>query len=132
MADFNITISNSLNVFGPEGTNRWGGAWGNEWGAFLWGYGNVDLDTRVRKLISESLTPTDYFEISVYFYKVISETLEPTADMGSESLQDGSGYYYVFPDNTTEGENRDFPSWSEGSTSTQSFTCQAAGSTTWS
>ena len=132
MANYSVTISNTVNVFGPESTNKWGGSWGAVWGNFLWGYGNSDLDTRVVKLLEESLSLTDSVTVSVYFYKVISETLNPTTDMGSETLQDGSGYYYVFPDNTTDAENRDFPTWAEGSVTAQSFTCQAVGGTSWS
>lgn len=132
MADFNITISNHVNTFGPESTNTWGGAWGAVWNQFLWGYGNVGLVTSVGKLISESQALSDQVTISVYFYKSISNALAPVGDMGSESLTDGSGYSYVFPSDTTEAEDRDFPNWTSGTTGSQSFTCQAAGSTTWS
>lgn len=132
MADYSITISNSVNAFGPESTNTWGGSWGAVWGQFLWGYGNVGLVTTTGKLISEALVCTDQFEIAVYFYLSISNTLTPSGDMDSESLTDGSGYSYVFPSDTTEAEDRDFPTWTSGAAGSQSFTCQAAGSTTWS
>lgn len=132
MADYNKTITNHINVFGPESTNTWGGSWGATWGSFLWGYGNVGLVTLVQKLISEAVVTTDLLTISAYFYQSISNGFAVAGDMGSETLTDGSGYSYVFPSDTTEGEDRDFPNWTSGTTSSQSFTCQAAGSTTWS
>lgn len=132
MADFNITISNHVNTFGPESANTWGGDWGAVWGQFLWGYGNVGLVTYTGKLLTDSVTPSDALTVSVYFYRSISNSVTPGGDMGSEELSDGSGYRYVFPSNTNEAENRAIPTWTSGSAGSQSFTCQAAGSTTWS
>ena len=124
-----MTISNRLNLFGPAPSDKWGGY---NWGEFLWGEGTADLPTRSQKLISETQTVSDSLTLHAAFYISLSDTFTLDGDMGSESLQDGSGYYYVFPDNTTEAENRDIPTWAEGTGSSQSFTCQAAGTSSWS
>lgn len=127
MADFNITISNRLNCFGAAPTDKWGA---HNWNAFLWGEGTADLVVLVNKIIiSESLTLTDAWTKSLSH--LISETLTPLADMGSEGLRQGD-WSYVFVSNTTEGEQRDFPTWSSGTAGSTTWTSQAAGSTTWS
>lgn len=124
-----MTIANHINCFGPAPSNKWN-AW--NWAAFAWGEGESDLIAYVVKLLSESVSTSDTITPTVDFYLSIANTLSPVGDMGSEVLADGSGYTYVFPSDATDGEDRDTPSWSSGSASSASFTCQAAGSTTWS
>lgn len=127
MANFNITISNSLNFFGPAPSNKWNQY---NWNSFLWGEGTTDLAVSAVKVITNDLAPTDAVAKSAH--RVFAEELFATADMGSETLRDGEGYYYNFPDRTTEAEDRDFPDWSQQSASSTSWASQAAASTSWS
>lgn len=127
MADFTITISNAVRTFGPAPSDKWAEY---NWNAFLWGEGTNGLSTRTLKLISESVT-TDT-TVSKSQQHVISNSISPTADMGSETLYDTNGYYHVYPNDTTELEDRDYPTWAQGSGGVTTWTRQAASSTTWS
>lgn len=126
MADFTITISNRLNCFGVAPSDKWGAY---NWNDFLWGEGTADLQTLVDHPISETLTLTDAFYKSVT--KAVTETLTIDADMGSEGLRQGD-WSYVFVSNTTEGEDRDFATWSSGTAGSTSWSSSTATSTTWS
>jgi hypothetical protein len=127
MTDFSVTFTVGINCFGIAPSNKWGA---HNWNAFLWGEGTKDLETRVQKLISESVAPDT--TITKDHRHPITETLSVSGDLGAESLSDGSGYLYVFPDRTTDGEQRDFPVYTSGTAQSTSFACQAAGSTVWS
>jgi hypothetical protein len=128
VADFNINISNSLNVFGIAPSNKWG-AW--NWGAFLWGEGTADLQVSVVKLISESLTVDESYS-GQSVTKLIAESFTVDSDMESETLTDGNGYLHVFHDRTTEAENRQFATWTSGTAASGTWTSQAVAATTWS
>jgi hypothetical protein len=99
------------------------------WGEENWGYtGDVELE--IGKFLSESQAMTSTVALNVG--KSISNTLTPTEDLSGQELTDGSGYNYVFRSDTTQGEDRDFASWTTASGDTETYTCQAAASTTWS
>jgi hypothetical protein len=124
---YNITISNSLNLFGPAPSDKWNQY---NWNAFLWGEGTNDLVELVFKVISESITPdTTVTKIPL---RIIENSISPTSDMGFERLRDSNGYYHVFPDRTTEGEDRDFATWTQGSPSAASWATAADAATVWS
>lgn len=127
MADFNITISNSLNLFGPAPSNKWNAYL---WNAFLWGEGTADLAVAVGKIISNALALSDALAKSAVH--VISESIGVTGDMGSEYLTDAAGYTHVFPSDVTNAEDRDFPDWSSGAAGSPAWATSTAGSTTWS
>ena len=130
MADFSISIANSLNTFGPAPADTWGS---KLWNAFLWGEGSEDLQVFINLIVATSALSLDT-SISTLFevYVTISNSLAPTADMFLEGLSDGSGYNYVFASNTTDGEGRTFPVYAPVSDGTGSWTEATAAVTTWS
>jgi len=151
MADHNITISNSLNTFGPAPSDVWN-AW--NWNAFKWGEGTADLQVFVNLIVNTSdlaptsamslhwgfyisiadasLTPTSSIDAYLYTSITISNALSPTADMYSESLTDGSGYSYVFASNVTNAEDGTTPTYTSVSDGTGTWTAVSAATTTWS
>lgn len=132
MADFSITISNSLNTFGPAPSTQWGTGtpYTMTWGVSKWGEGTQDLMADVGKFLAETLSLADSFYKS--FEKVWSDSIASAMETSSEGLSDGSGWNYVFVSNTTEGESRASGSYSASSAVGTSYSSQAAGSTTWS
>lgn len=127
MADFTKNISNTVNVFGMSPTSLWGDY---NWNAFKWGEGTQSLAVNVTHLISESITPDD--AIINATNHLISESISLAGDLDSETLGDGSGYSYIFPSNTSDGEDRAFTSFACGSAQGSSWTCAVVGSTSWS
>lgn len=127
MTDHTITITNEINVYGPEPTQKWGSM---VWGVNLWGYENIDLYVSVFKPIAETIyCDSDAIKKAC---KYISNNFSVDADMSSEGLSDQNGWDYLFVDNTTEGENRDFSTYTDVSSNTASYTDLTATSTTWS
>ncbi len=128
MVDFNKTIVNRLNLFGIAPSDKWGVS--STWGAFLWGEGTVTSVQLVTKVISESLTIDSVINKTPYLTIINSISLD--ADMTGESLIDGNGYYYNFPDRTTEAEDREDTTYTSGTTSTSGWVETSQGSTPWS
>ena len=129
MVDHLVTISNTLTLLGAADTNKWDAY---NWGSFNWGEGSVDLETHFTKFLEDSITLDSAVSAEAAFVVNISETLTLSGDLGSQQLQDAAGYSYVFPDRTTEGEDRDFTTWTAGTASSSVWTSAAATSTTWS
>ena len=133
MADFTKTISVSINLFGGGPSTKWGDANGYGytmvWGASKWGEGSFSLVFNVEKLITNSISQDTI--IINQAEKLISNDLTLSEDLSSEKLSQGV-WDYVFPPNVTNNEDRIFTSFTCGSAQTTSYTCQAAGSTTWS
>ena len=124
MADFAITVSNTLRVVGPAPSSKWGAFnWGGLWG------GTDDLIFSVEKLLANGIS------ISTAIYKSLSRTISNTVTTASRmnlgSLRDENGYYYVFPDNVTDPDNRYFPTWTESSEPSTSFTTSTEPTTSW-
>lgn len=129
MADFTITISNSVNTFGPAPSNKWEAF---EWNAFAWGEGTADLATDTHKVFGETIALADSITAEAAFVISISNALAPTADMGAEYLADAAGYNYVFPDRVTDAEDRALPTWAASSAPASGWTAAVATSTVWS
>ena len=148
MADFTQTITNTVRCFGQGPSSKW-----NEynWNAFKWGEGTTDIKTDVRHLISESISSSDGFAQKQIFHLLdmqtvtldgmevyrsyafqVSESVGVVGDMSSEGLTDGSGYRYVFPDRTTEGESRSFASWTQMAGASTTWATATAATNTWS
>ena len=134
MADFTKTITNGLRVFGVNPSTKWGDAVAFQtmvWGTTKWGEGTTPLAFIVQKVISESITPTwDKSEAS------LGKTLDfgsvsPSFEMSAEQLRSGD-WLVVFSSDTTNGEDRDFASWTSATAPDVTFTCAAAAGTTWS
>ena len=131
MADFIKTISNSLNLFGNGPSTKWGQSFGYPytmvWGTSTWGEG-YSLVIDIEKIITNSITPDSAFYLETN--KLISNDLSLSFETSDERLYQGD-WSYVFSFYTSDAEDRDFPTWTEGSASSVSFTCGSAGSTTW-
>lgn len=127
MAAFTITITNSINLFGPAPSNKWNQY---SWNSFKWGEGTNGLPKDVAKVVDNSLTLDS--SVGKTAKKTVTNALTVTVDMHSETLRDSSGYLHVFPSNVTEGESRAIPSWSQGSAGSSSWSQAAASSTSWS
>lgn len=134
MADFTQNISNTVRCFGPANSTKWGQAAGvgftMTWGTTKWGEDGV-LVTRFQKVIGIDAALT---------FSVSEKRFSKVFDLGSfnaafesdfESLKNGN-WFYVFPDNTIDADERSIATWSEVSANDATFTCQAAGSTSWS
>ena len=133
MANFTKTITNSIRAFGLEKATTWGQASGTPytmvWGTTKWGEGSYSVICYSIKVITNSVAPSfDYYASRVS--KVVTNSVSPAFEMSSEQLSQGV-WEYVFPSNTNELESRVSTNWSDGSSSQTSFTCQAAGTTTW-
>lgn len=130
MTDYNVSINNSMNLFGPAPTDLWNAY---AWNAFLWGEGTADLQVIVTKVIENSsgVSLDSSVSTSLSIYLTISNTLTPVADMHSESLYNG-GWSYVFASNTTDGESRYFPSYTEASAQSTTWASAAVSATSWS
>lgn len=144
MADLSITIANATSALGMSPPTLWNAA---NWGAFNWGY-TGDLPLVVTKGVAETMTPADAQGVDVThpigetvtpadaqgvsFDRTIAESVTFAGEAASETLADGSGYNYVFPDRTTDAEERDFPTWTSGAAGSAAWTSATVTSTSWS
>jgi hypothetical protein len=110
VADLSITISNQINTFGIEPSNKWNEfLWGENWG-----YGNTDLKTELSHfLISEAIGLADSWSTVVTFFKTFANTITTDGDASEQELTDGSGYNYVFTRPTIDAETRANTTFSE-------------------
>lgn len=130
MADFTKTITNSLSLFGVAPSDKWAVY---SWSSFIWGEGTEDLETRFTKnLTSETITLTDSYDISAQYNIILAESLDFTSILAPQELSDGSGYFYVYPDNVIEAEDRYSPSYTSLSANTQTWVSASLSSITWS
>lgn len=148
MADYVKTITNEVRFFGGKTSTKWGAnqfPYTMTWGTSLWGYG-FSLIIDVDKIISDTLTPTTTIikdsqkliedsisptsEVSKEPFITILNTFTVSGDLSSEKKYSGD-WSYVFVSDTTEGEERDFPTWTTATSSNGSFTTSTISSTTW-
>ncbi len=147
MANFSKTITNSVRLFGQGPSSKWSA---HNWNAFRWGEGTVDIRTDVVHYTGTALNAASSVQKSVFHYldtqlqvldssvlKSASRTINMGAitvggDLFSETLRDGSGYQYNFPDRTAEGESRTFVTWTQAVDGSAAWTMTTAPSTTWS
>ena len=110
----------------------------------LWGWRNVekqitkatsesvtltDAETKsVTKALSESSTLTDDFTKQTD--RTISESVTMSGDAVTENLQRGN-WTHVFPSDATNAEDRDFSSWTSGTTATAGWTSGTTGASGW-
>lgn len=144
MADYSVTIANATTPLGMSPPVIWNAF---TWGSSFWGY-TGDFTLQYSHLIAEALTASPLLTfaathdlgetvssdsaVTVEFTLTLANTFTLTGDMLSETLSDGSGYDYVYPDRTTDAEGRDFPTWASGTAQTSSWSTATAASTTWS
>lgn len=147
MANWTQTIVNGIAVVGIPKASLWGTM---VWGTDNWGM-QSDLPTDTVKLVDNSLTPTG----AVYRFDVTHITdgntltpdgmtlsLEPNALLMTNSLSlstditegyltDGSGYYYYFTGDTTDGESRSIADWNESNPTGPTWTESDPTGPTW-
>lgn len=70
--------------------------------------------------------------IGIGYFVVLSNEQTLTGDMEHEYLIDSAGYYHVFHSGTTDGESRDFTSWSTAGATTASWVASSTTATVWS
>lgn len=107
MTAFNQTITNALNLFGPQATNQWGVM---VWGVDNWAYSSFDLPVVLDKAIGNSLSLTDVIETLHDIGILMEETLTLDVDMSDEGLSDAAGYMRLFG-NVANAENRALTSY---------------------
>ena len=132
MADFSVSISNSLNSFGPAPATRWGtgSPYTMTWGTSKWGEGTEDLIASIEKLISNSiLSDSELFKAASKF---IENSIIPTSETTNEGLQDGSGYSYVFTAPTLDGESRNLTTYASGTAQGTAYSSASVAVTNWS
>ena len=132
MADFTKSITNAVNLFGINPSNKWGQAvfpYTMTWGTTKWGQGTFSLVISFQKAIADAISLDD--TVSKQTNKVIANSQAVTNAMTIERLSDGI-WNIVFVSDTTNAQDRDFATWSGAAATSVSFTCAAAGSTTWS
>lgn len=149
MADFSQNVSNTVRAFGGGGASLWNAY---NWNAFNWGEGTVPFQFFVvHQFDSGGITAgSSYLGFSVQHSldnqsvgsdtSITNESVfilgSNSITMGSETvgetLGDGSGYNYVFRSNTTDGENRFTPTWTQPADDSESWTTSSDPSTTWS
>lgn len=134
MADFLKTITNSVNLFGGEAATKWGSALGAPytmvWGTTKWGEGTYTIIINIGKTVRESTTISEAHFKSVGFQRTITALVVPADNISIERLSLGI-WNYVFTSDTTNASDRTQASYVSGAGHTATFTCQAAGSTTW-
>lgn len=126
MANFTITISNTLDIFGESPSSMWGAM---TWGVDKWGDSSKNLVRSIEKLVTNSFS-TDSALTEKNPVKLISNSLSPTSETTSEGLTIGN-YSYVFIKPTTQAEDRQSTTWT-GTSTTTSWTSGTNASTTWS
>lgn len=129
MADYTITISNSINVWGGSPTNKWGSA---VMGTDVWAFDSRVYLTDVALGLSNGVSVSDRWSTVVDFNVSLSETININAGSdltGSLVLSDGR-YDYVF----TGGTNADLrtsASYAETTYTDVTFTAATAASNSW-
>lgn len=129
MADFSVTISNTINAFGNGPSTKWNLF---SWGGANWGQGSVDLQTDVIKALSESFTLSDALTITADFVWTLSNELTPTFEASNETLSDAAGYDYVFVGGTSNASDRAATSYTAGSAGATTWASSSTVSTSWS
>ena len=128
MAAHTITITESINVWGLEPSNRWGTVkWGQKWG----GYNAEVVHTIFQRFeIGEIIGVTD--SISLTFKKSFVETLDIGVNFVEIHQKDAAGYSYIFPLPTDDSEDRANSQWADGADPDSSWSTSSDPSTTWS
>lgn len=132
MADFTITITNSINSFGPAPSTKWGLSDAMEWGVSKWGEGTLDLVSSFIKVLQNSIGSDSSLIIATGYNRTMSNTLSLTEDLSFEGLSDSNGYSRLFSGSATNAESRIISTYSTAAAGTSTYSSLSAGSTVWS
>jgi hypothetical protein len=132
MADFAISISDSLRLFGGGPSTKWGvGTYFTmTWNMSKWGEGTEEIQHHIEPVITDSqglnsaMQPYDMIH-------VLSESITPTSETTSEGLLLGSwSYSFTYP--TTQGETRSSGSFTVVTTPSGTWTTPSSNGDDWS
>lgn len=126
MADFSITISNTLTVLGPTPASLWGTM---VWGQDFWGE-SKDFSFLIDKYIPNSFSLDSSVSRSVS--KSFSNSISVASSLDICCLQDGSGYEYYLTGGVIDPDNRVFPVYTEQTASTPTYTEDGEDDPGWS
>lgn len=126
MANFTVTISDSLNLLGIQPSNKWNVL---QWGTDTWGAGSNGELQDVDHLVPEGLSLSE--DLTYNPNKLMTNTLGFSSAIDLITLVDSAGYYHVFPGGVTDAEAMISTSWSENSATTPTYTKLTASSTSW-
>lgn len=130
MADFTITIQNSLRLFGGGPSTKWGGSHPPMvWGTSKWGEGNPMIWSFIRGAYSNSLTLSD--EYSKQHGKLVENTLACLGGPSSIMLKDAAGYSEVFADDTTNAVTRAIAAYATPAAPSSTWVSSSTSSTSW-
>jgi hypothetical protein len=134
LADYSVSISNSINCFGPAPSTKWGvgSVYTMTWGVSKWGEGTIDLETHTERTITMQSLTFGGGLMSLEPIKVLSNTFDFTSETTSEDLRTANGYYYQFTRPTTDAESRNQSTYTTGSAGSTLYTSGSAASTPWS
>jgi hypothetical protein len=128
MADFNISITNSFNMLGAGPSSLWNS---HNWNEFVWGEGTEDMIHGIFKVLTNSQSLSDAIA-QKSITKLVANTQSIAGDMTEQQKLDGGGWNYVFVKPSIDAEDRSLTDWDSADTGdVATWTCQAAGSTTW-
>ena len=128
MANFTITITNSISAFGPAPSMRWGV---DQWGT-LWGAGTQDTVVSAEKMVTNAIASDSTISLMMNFYRTFSHAVSFSEDISIESIQDTQGYSLLFPGGVSNAHNRVASTYSVAAATTSTYISSAAGSTVWS
>lgn len=129
MVDYAQTITNDIQLFAAEPTNKWNSI---VWGTDNWGYGS-DVVTDTHHYLDDTQDLTLTSEVIAAFTTTISfGSLSMDTDLDGQTLVDSAGFYHVFVGNTTEGEDRVLTDYTEVDGTTASWSAVSHPSTSWS
>lgn len=132
MADFTITITNSIKTFGPAPSTKWGLSGAMQWGVSRWGEGTLDLVSSFIKIIGNSIGSDSSIGNAAGYNRTFSHTLSLTEDLTFEGLTDSSGYSRLFSGSATNAEDRIISTYSTAAAGSSTYSSLSAGSTVWS
>lgn len=135
MADYSKTINETIRVFGPDPTTKWGTYQAPEyvmtWGSDNWGYGSEDLYQKVVKVIDDSQASSDSIN-SKSIRKSISEANQFLSDDVDHLFLRLGSWYKEFVSQTNDGDDQSVTSYTAGSNGNGTYTKITDPTTTWS
>ncbi len=133
MANFTITISNSMRTFGPAPSDKWGvGAiYTFTWGVSKWGEGTEGLTKDYEKPHAETLTLAGATLTFDTAKRLSAQTLSLLSETYSETLQTANGYYYTFIKPTSEAEQRNISTYTKITPVTPTYSSGSTAGTVW-
>ena len=126
MADFTITISNPVNLFGPADASLWGTM---VWGTDYWGT-DSDQEFEVIKALSNGFSASVAFSFDVE-KTITTNAVSASIAVATLTLQDSNGFVYVFPTPTGNAAEDANTAYSQVAGSDSTWTTFPINGATW-